>query len=89
MEIMDSILEKTCVVSEVLNCIHIALLCVQEDPINRPTMSTIVVMLASDTMTLPKPKQPAFSVGRKDQTLVSAGSYGSVNDVTISSFSPR
>ena len=61
----------------------------QEDPINRPTMSTIVVMLASDTMTLPKPKQPAFSVGKKDQTLVSAGSYGSVNDVTISGFSPR
>ena len=28
MEIMDSILEKTCVVSEVLNCIHIVLLCV-------------------------------------------------------------
>ncbi|KAG6764992.1 hypothetical protein POTOM_029006 [Populus tomentosa] len=60
-----------------------------DDPINRPTMSAIVVMLASDTMTIPKPKQPAFSVGRKDQALVSAGSYGSVNDMTISSFSPR
>jgi hypothetical protein len=83
-------LEKTCVVSEFLNCIHIALLCVQEDPINRPTMSTIVVSHASkwyhDT---PNPKQPAFSVGRKNQTLVSAGSYGSVNDMSISSFSPR
>jgi len=61
----------------------------QEEPINRPTMSTKVVMLASDTMTLPQPKQPAFSDGRKDRTLVSAGSYGSVNDMSISSFSPR
>lgn len=28
-------------------------------------MSDVVVMLGSDRLTLPKPKHPAFSVGRK------------------------
>jgi len=31
----------------------------------RPTMSDVVLKLGSETMTLPKPKHPAFSVGRK------------------------
>jgi len=50
--------------SEVEKCIHIALLCVQENATYKPTMS-VVVVLGSDNMTLPKPKHPAFSVGRK------------------------
>ncbi|RDX62996.1 Receptor-like serine/threonine-protein kinase SD1-7, partial [Mucuna pruriens] len=36
-----------------------------EDAVDRPSMSTVVVMLASDTMALPNPNHPAFSVGRK------------------------
>ncbi|RYR32487.1 hypothetical protein Ahy_A10g047047 isoform D [Arachis hypogaea] len=65
LELVDPILENTYIRSEVIRCIHIGLLCVQEDAIDRPTMSTVVVMLASETMTLPNPNHPAFSVGRK------------------------
>ncbi|KAL2326270.1 hypothetical protein Fmac_025328 [Flemingia macrophylla] len=61
---MDPVLEESCEESEVVKCIHIGLLCVQEDAADRPTMSTVVVMLASDKIDLPKPNQPAFSVGR-------------------------
>ncbi|KAH0891968.1 hypothetical protein HID58_054397, partial [Brassica napus] len=44
--------------SEMVRCIHIGLLCVQEDPVDRPTMSTILVMFTSNTMTLPVPRRP-------------------------------
>ena len=44
--------------------IHIALLCVQEDPNDRPTMSMVVVMLASKLINLPQPSAPPFTVGR-------------------------
>ena len=45
-----------------VRCIHIGLLCVQEDPVERPTFSTIFVMLTSQTVTLPVPRQPGFFV---------------------------
>ncbi|CAF2027108.1 unnamed protein product [Brassica napus] len=46
--------------NEVFRCIHIGLLCVQEDPVERPPLSTIVLMLTSITMTLPIPRQPGL-----------------------------
>lgn len=61
---MDPILRDTCIESEVLKCIQIGLLCVQEDPADRPTMSSVIHMLGSYTISLPQPTEPAFSVGR-------------------------
>ena len=46
--------------SDVLWCIHIGLLCVQEDPEDRPVMSSVVTMLGSDTVSLWNPSNPAF-----------------------------
>ncbi|RDY09719.1 Cysteine-rich receptor-like protein kinase 6, partial [Mucuna pruriens] len=40
LELLDPILEKTYKASEVMKCIHIGLLCVQEDAVDRPSMST-------------------------------------------------
>jgi len=91
-EFVDPIQRKSYIESEVMKCVHIGLLCVQEDAADRPTMSTIVLMLGSDTMVLPKPKKPAFSVGRMfndgDST---SKSYtdNSINELTITSFIPR
>ncbi|XP_028785777.1 G-type lectin S-receptor-like serine/threonine-protein kinase At1g11410 [Neltuma alba] len=60
MEIVDpSLIGETCPEHEVLKCIHIGLLCVQEYATDRPTMSEIVSMLDNDSTFLP-PKQPAF-----------------------------
>ncbi|KAK7405573.1 hypothetical protein VNO78_07006 [Psophocarpus tetragonolobus] len=91
LELMDPVLEESCMESEVVKCIHIGLLCVQEDAADRPTMSNVVVMLASDTMSLPKPNQPAFSVGRMtfEDASTSKSSKNSVNDVTVSKVLPR
>ncbi|KAK9073770.1 hypothetical protein SSX86_006364 [Deinandra increscens subsp. villosa] len=45
--------------TQVLRLIHIALLCVQHSPEDRPDMSMVVLMLGSDRR-LPKPKQPGY-----------------------------
>ncbi|KVE25419.1 hypothetical protein Ccrd_023950 [Cynara cardunculus var. scolymus] len=38
----------------------IGLLCIQEDPPDRPTMMDVVLMLGMDIESLPDPKEPAF-----------------------------
>ncbi|KAL6546692.1 hypothetical protein OROMI_022413 [Orobanche minor] len=48
--------------AEVVRCMLIGLLCVQEIPKDRPSVSAVLSMLISGTMELPQPKQPAFSV---------------------------
>ena len=46
--------------NEMLRCIHIGLLCVQENAADRPTMAYVVLMLSSFSMTLNIPSTPAF-----------------------------
>ncbi|KAJ4703270.1 Cysteine rich receptor like kinase [Melia azedarach] len=46
--------------TEIIRCIHIGLLCVQENVASRPTMASIVLMLNSYSLTLPVPSEPAF-----------------------------
>jgi hypothetical protein len=60
LELVDHAVRESYTPNEAVRCIHIGLLCVQEDPEDRPTMATIVLMLDSFTVTLPVPKQPAF-----------------------------
>ncbi|KAJ9690111.1 hypothetical protein PVL29_012654 [Vitis rotundifolia] len=47
-------------ISEIMRCIHIGLLCVQENEADRPTMASIVLMLSSYSLSLPVPSHPAF-----------------------------
>ncbi|XP_059661962.1 G-type lectin S-receptor-like serine/threonine-protein kinase At4g03230 isoform X2 [Cornus florida] len=64
LELLDSeIANSISSPSQVLRCIHVGLLCVQEQPNDRPSMATIVFILCNDT-TLPTPKQPAFILER-------------------------
>ncbi|XP_011076612.1 putative receptor-like protein kinase At4g00960 [Sesamum indicum] len=48
--------------TEMLRCIHIGLLCVQENASDRPTMASVVLMLSSFSLTLGVPSEPAFYV---------------------------
>ncbi|KAM1762663.1 hypothetical protein ACFX12_005282 [Malus domestica] len=45
---------------EIMRCIHIGLLCVQQNAVDRPTVVSIVSMLNSETLTLSVPSRPAF-----------------------------
>ncbi|CAH1433666.1 unnamed protein product [Lactuca virosa] len=64
LDLMERVLTESYNADEVLKCLLIGLLCVQEDPDDRPTMSNVVTMLTSDIATLPEPKQPAFLVAK-------------------------
>ena len=48
--------------NEIMRCIHIGLLCVQENVAYRPTMALTVQMLNSHSSSLPAPTQPAFLI---------------------------
>ncbi|KAL0712806.1 hypothetical protein Bca4012_019784 [Brassica carinata] len=47
--------------NEIIKLIQIGLLCVQENAAKRPTMSSIIVWLGSETVTIPLPSSPAFT----------------------------
>ncbi|PRQ28547.1 putative protein kinase RLK-Pelle-DLSV family [Rosa chinensis] len=64
LELMDPLLKYSFNPKEFLRYIHIGLLCVQEDANNRPTMSSVVLMLKSENIRLSKPERPAFFTGR-------------------------
>ncbi|XP_065877420.1 cysteine-rich receptor-like protein kinase 10 [Euphorbia lathyris] len=102
MEVLDPVLEDSYSRNEVLRCIQIGLLCIQEDPIDRPSMATVVLMLNSYSVTLPMPRQPAFLLqSRSEQNMPMKGlesnSYsttksavsGSVDDASITDVYPR
>ncbi|GLT99967.1 hypothetical protein SLE2022_173690 [Rubroshorea leprosula] len=46
--------------AEIMRCINVALLCVQENVVQRPTMASVDLMLTSNSMTLPVPLHFAF-----------------------------
>ncbi|RWR88166.1 receptor-like serine/threonine-protein kinase SD1-8 [Cinnamomum micranthum f. kanehirae] len=60
-ELLDSSISISASESEVLKCIQVGLLCVQEKPKDRPSMSSVIFMLSKET-TMPAPKQPTFCV---------------------------
>ncbi|KAJ9566206.1 hypothetical protein OSB04_002172 [Centaurea solstitialis] len=47
---------------DIIRCIHIGMLCVQEDVSDRPTMASVVLMLGSLSLTLAVPSEPAFFI---------------------------
>ncbi|SPT17461.1 unnamed protein product [Triticum aestivum] len=46
--------------SDVRRCVHVGLLCVQGNPADRPVMSSVVMMLGGETVSLSAPSKPAF-----------------------------
>lgn len=59
--VIDPILKNSSEsIHEMIRCIHIGLLCVQENVAERPTMASVVLLLNSPSVTLEIPSQPAF-----------------------------
>ncbi|XP_061353857.1 cysteine-rich receptor-like protein kinase 44 isoform X2 [Gastrolobium bilobum] len=55
--------------NEMMRCIHIGLLCVQENLANRPTMAAVTLMLNSYSQTLQVPSEPAFYMDSRTGSL--------------------
>ncbi|KAL8507500.1 hypothetical protein ACS0TY_018152 [Phlomoides rotata] len=67
---------------EIMRCLHIGLLCVQEFPIHRPIISTVLSMLSSEIVDLQEPEHPGFTdrwsrshVGSASSTLTPSANH--------------
>ncbi|KAF3665864.1 hypothetical protein FXO37_10856 [Capsicum annuum] len=85
LELIDPSVRETCDSNKATSCILVALLCVQEIPIDRPTMPDIVVMLSNETMLIPEPKEPAFRSSWQAPQLTDV----SINEMTVTLPKPR
>ncbi|GMJ15309.1 cysteine-rich RLK (RECEPTOR-like protein kinase) 25 [Hibiscus trionum] len=63
-ELIDPNIADDCLIDEVLRWIHVALLCVQDDPAARPAMSSVILMLGSKSVDLPQPSTSPYSAAR-------------------------
>ncbi|XP_020222263.1 G-type lectin S-receptor-like serine/threonine-protein kinase At4g27290 [Cajanus cajan] len=91
LEMVDSNIEDSCILSEVLRCIHISLLCVQQHAEDRPAMPSVVLMLGSESE-LAEPKEPGFYVKNDDGATTSISGQTdiiSTNEVTITLLEAR
>jgi len=60
-QMIDRAIIETCDEEQALRCIHVGLLCIQVDSSLRPPMSTVTLMLSTDSdITLPDPAKPVF-----------------------------
>ncbi|KAJ4709636.1 cysteine-rich receptor-like protein kinase 19 [Melia azedarach] len=86
-EFVDSTLDDAQCSCKLMRCLHIALLCVQENPNDRPSMLEIYSMLKTETTDVNLiPKKPAFSI----QAVEAKGIESlSINDVTVSEILAR
>ncbi|KAJ0693554.1 putative protein kinase RLK-Pelle-DLSV family [Helianthus annuus] len=82
--------------TDIVRCIHIALLCVQKDAIDRPTMSEVVSMLSSFSLTLQVPLEPAFftensadHVNASNENCIGSSSKIFINSASTSETIPR
>jgi hypothetical protein len=78
---------------KLMRCLQVALLCVQENPVDRPTMLEVYSMLKNDVgPNIAAPQKPAFSAKcdkNVGSTSTSQQRSCSVSDTTISEIIPR
>ncbi|KAK7262685.1 hypothetical protein RJT34_30261 [Clitoria ternatea] len=91
LELIDSKIKESCIELEVLRCLHVSLLCVQQYPEDRPTMASVILMLGSE-MELVEPKEPGFvskNVSAEGDSRSNQKETSSTNEVTISLLEAR
>lgn len=90
LELIDEQLADSLHISQVLRLIHVGLLCVQQHPDDRPNMSSVVHMLANESL-LPKAKEPGFFTERNifDEAKSVSQTRSSNNEFTITMLDPR
>ncbi|KAF7000647.1 hypothetical protein CFC21_016510 [Triticum aestivum] len=97
-ELVDPTLGHCSEVADIMRCVKVALLCVQDNAMDRPTMTDVTAMLGNDGVPLPDPRRPphfhlrvtsddeedgAGGSGARTRSTHFTGSC-STNDVTIS-----
>ncbi|KAL0724085.1 hypothetical protein Bca4012_038684 [Brassica carinata] len=95
LELVDPSFQDNYETNEITRCIHIALLCVQEEAEDRPSMSAIVQMLNTNSISLAVPRPSGFFFRSRHEQVGRAGpsidisSLCSVDDASITRVAPR
>ena len=71
--------------SEIMRCIHLGLLCVQNNLVDRPTMKTVILMLNRSSVSLPLPSKPAFFMLSNHESDTSSNVNSRMNQPNIES----
>ncbi|XP_076942087.1 receptor-like serine/threonine-protein kinase SD1-8 [Bidens hawaiensis] len=86
LELLDESVGDKFSKDEVLRCIQIGLLCVQEHAEDRPNISKVLLMLSSEAINLPQPKYPGFCLGKRHPEIESTSKQDeslTVNKITV------
>ncbi|KAF6156812.1 hypothetical protein GIB67_017346, partial [Kingdonia uniflora] len=91
-KLIDETIRDSYNTPELLRCIHVGLLCVQQRTDDRPIMSSVLLMLSSENAILPPPETPGFFTERSafkgNQFSSDKSSYTS-NEITMTSLEGR
>ncbi|KAJ1379777.1 Serine-threonine/tyrosine-protein kinase, catalytic domain [Sesbania bispinosa] len=91
-EFIDPSLDDTTSPCKIMRCMHVALLCVQENSADRPSMLEVDSLLKNEYAPIETPKMPGFSMKKHEdekETSHCGIKLSSINDVTISQLEPR
>ncbi|CAA2969620.1 G-type lectin S-receptor-like serine threonine-kinase At4g27290 isoform X1 [Olea europaea subsp. europaea] len=90
LELIDAYLCDSANPSEVQRLIHIGLLCVQQRPDDRPSMTTVLAMLSNEVV-LPQANNPGFFTGDElvDEDVPRIIAASSTNELTITQLEAR
>lgn len=104
-ELLDPFLSRRAPQDEILKLVNVGLLCVQDSPADRPMMSSVNIMLSSNTVSLQAPSKPTFCVQEMEdhshfysdahpratqfQSTSKSKATMSPNEVTLTELEPR
>lgn len=92
LELIDPSLGESFSKDEVKRCIHVGLLCGQDNPVDRPTILDALSMMYSEGNQPPTPKQPAYYFSRnRDEPEIVEGELQnfSPNNLSITEMEAR
>lgn len=95
LEFVDPTMRESCSSDEVMRCMHLGLLCVQGGIDDRPSMELAVLVLHTDSYTLPTPQEPVFAFSRSRELNIPEGissdhsTNKSANSITVTDVNPR
>ncbi|KAJ4813331.1 Serine/threonine-protein kinase [Rhynchospora pubera] len=91
-ELIDPTIIETCSIPEVLRCVQVALLCVQDLAYDRPEIPLVIKMITSDNPRLPVPRCPTFTLqgySSQESAMKGRDELHSVCDVTVTRLQGR
>ena len=91
-EFVDILVDDTTSLCKIMICMHVALLCVQENLVNKPSVLEVYLIIKIEAIVIDTPRQPMFSTNGGEDAKVAYQCRVQVvfkNYVTISQQEPR